>query len=454
MLIVGGITALQNSTIVTGLPFAFVMVLLMFGLYKDSQRHSLPAQLSGRHNDPDGARTIALTWRQRLRRGMSFPDQEMASAFLPEVALPALTEVGEELRKHGIEAEVHDGEDGSGLPYVELVADLSEEAPFQYRIVPRETPLPVFGDLSLRKSDVCVQSCSMMEQQKMAIFTEVSLILAAVFWGLNYATTKYAAEFLPPLLIVALRFTTGGILMYCLLRIVEPDDRLKPGDLLPVVGLGCLGVAIGQTAFTFGVSMTSAANTGLIFATAPIWGLLLGLMLGLERPAWRGVAGVGLSIFGVFVVFFEGLGTKGTSLAGDLFVLLAAMAFGSYTVLSMPVLARHSPLTVATYSLLFGGLILLLLSSHYLTGLEWESVGAGAWAAVAFSAVFATAFSFSAWQTGVSRIGANRVLVYQYLITATGVASGIVFFGESLGVEKIVGGVIILLGVYLARRSS
>jgi drug/metabolite transporter (DMT)-like permease len=73
---------------------------------------------------------------------------------------------------------------------------------------------------------------------------------------------------------------------------------------------------------------------------------------------------------------------------------------------------------------------------------------------VAFSAVFATAFSFSAWQTGVSRIGANRVLVYQYLITATGVASGTVFFGESLGVEKIVGGVIILLGVYLARRSS
>ena len=69
-------------------------------------------------------------------------------------------------------------------------------------------------------------------------------------------------------------------------------------------------MAIGQTAFTFGVSMTSAANTGLIFATAPIWGLLLGLMLGLERPAWRGIAGVGLSILGVGIVFYEGLGTE------------------------------------------------------------------------------------------------------------------------------------------------
>ena len=55
-------------------------------------------------------------------------------------------------------------------------------------------------------------------------------------------------------------------------------------------------------------------------------------------------------------------------------------------------------------------------------------------------------------QTGVSRIGANRVLVYQYLISITGVASGIIFFGEVLGVEKIVGGAVTLLGVYMARR--
>ena len=277
-------------------------------------------------------------------------------------------------------------------------------------------------------------------------------MLAAVFWGTNYAATKYAAEFMPPLLIVGFRFTVGGILMFCLLRILEPGDRPTPKDLIPVAGLGCLGVAIGQTAFTFGVSLTTAANTGLIFATAPVWGLLLGTVLGLERPTWRGVLGAGLSILGVGIVFYEGLGAEGTSLVGDFLVLLAAMGFGAYTVLSMLALKRHSPLAVATYSLLFGGLIVMLLSFPYLTSLDWNSVGVGAWAAVAFSAIFATAFAFSAWQTGISRIGANRVLVYQYLITVTGVASGIVFFSEVLGIEKLVGGAVILLGVYLARR--
>ncbi len=277
-------------------------------------------------------------------------------------------------------------------------------------------------------------------------------MLAAVFWGTNYAATKFAAGVVPPLLVVGLRFAVGGVLMVCLLRFLGMGGTLAAGDLAPIAGLGCLGVAVGQTAFTFGVSTTSAANTGLIFATAPVWGLLTGVLLGLERPSVRGIAGVGLSILGVAIVFYEGIGAEGTSPIGDLSVLLAAASFGVYTVLSIPVLERHPPLVVATYSLLIGGLVVLLLSSPYLFGTDWGGVGPGAWAAVAFSAVFATAFAFSAWQTGVARIGANRVLIYQYLITVTGVASGIVFFGEDLGVEKFVGGSVILVGVYLARR--
>ena len=290
------------------------------------------------------------------------------------------------------------------------------------------------------------------DRDSKAALTEGSLILAALFWGGNYAATKFAALSLPPFSIVAVRFVVGGLVMYAALRALEPGSTLGRKDLLPMAGLGCLGVAFGQTSFTFGVSLTSAANTGLIFATAPVWGLLFGLLLGLEAPTLRGIAGVGLSILGVGVVFYEGLGLRDTSLLGDLLVLCAAVGFGAYTVLSMRVLGRHSPLAVATYPILFGGPFVMALSVPFFADLEWGSVGVGAWTAVAFSAVFATAFAFAAWQRGVSSIGANRVLVYQYLITITGVASGVVFFDETLGAEKVVGGAVILVGVYLARR--
>jgi drug/metabolite transporter (DMT)-like permease len=289
-------------------------------------------------------------------------------------------------------------------------------------------------------------------ENRAPVATEVSLVLAATFWGLNFAATKYATATISPLLLVALRFTIGGLLLVLVLRILEPKSRLGRSDLFPMAALGCFGVAGAQTGFTFGVSLSSAGSTGLIFATAPVWGLLLGAFLGLERPTWKGVIGVGLSIVGVALVVLDGLMSGNASFVGDLLVLLAAFCVGAYAVLSMPLLERHSPLAVATYPVLFGIPFLMLLSSPQLLSLEWGSVGAGPWAAVAYSGIFATAFAFSAWQRGISRIGANRVLVYQYLITIVGVTSGIVFFGETLGLSKIAGGIVILLGVYLARR--
>jgi drug/metabolite transporter (DMT)-like permease len=289
-------------------------------------------------------------------------------------------------------------------------------------------------------------------KDRAAVATEVSLVFAAIFWGLNFAATKYAAAEIPPLALVALRFTVGGLLLFLVLRLLEPKSTLRRKDLIPMAALGCFGVATAQTGFTFGVSLSSAGSTGLIFATAPVWGLLLGAMLGLERPSWKGVLGVGLSIVGVALVVLDGLTSGNASLVGDVLVLIAAVCVGAYAVFSMPLLQRHTPLAVATYPVVFGSPFLLLLSSPLLLNLQWGSVGAGPWAALAYSGVFATAFAFSAWQRGINRIGANRVLVYQYLITIVGVTSGIVFFGETLTINKIAGGIVILLGVYLARR--
>jgi drug/metabolite transporter (DMT)-like permease len=289
-------------------------------------------------------------------------------------------------------------------------------------------------------------------EKRTAVATEVSLVFAAIFWGLNFAATKYATASIPPLGFVALRFTVGGLLLLLVLRFLEPKSKLRRRDLLPMAALGCFGVATAQTGFTYGVSLTSAGSTGLIFATAPVWGLLFGAALGLERPSWKGVIGVGLSIVGVALVVLDGLMSGHASLIGDLLVLVAAFCVGAYAVFSMPLLEHHTSLAVATYPVLFGIPFLLILSSPQLLNLEWGSLGVGPWAAVAYAGVFATAFAFSAWQRGISRIGANRVLVYQYLITIVGVTSGIVFFGETLSVNKIVGGVVILIGVYLARR--
>jgi len=161
MLLVGGVPALQNATVIMGLPFAFVMVLVMIGLYKalrveayraDSVQHSLPGALSGRSGTAE-APHLARPWRQRLSRALAFPSRAKATEFLSEVALPALVEVAGELERQGVAAQARAAED-DGASYVELVADDGAEHPFRYVVWPREVPIPAYGGRTPRGDDV------------------------------------------------------------------------------------------------------------------------------------------------------------------------------------------------------------------------------------------------------------------------------------------------------------
>jgi len=288
------------------------------------------------------------------------------------------------------------------------------------------------------------------DDKRSPLLSEVSLLSAAVALGTNPVAVKYAVEQVPPLPFVALRFTLAGFVLLVILRFLEPGGRLRRGDLLPMAGLGVIGVGLNNVLFTFGVDLTSASNTALIYATPPLWGMLLGFAFGLERPRLRGIFGVLLAMLGVGAIVYGGLG--GGSLPGDLLVSGAAICWGSYTAFSVYMLRSYSPLTVAAYTMLVAGLAVFPLASLDLARTDWGAIGARAWAASAYSTLVVAAFGFAAWQWGISRIGANRVLVYQYLITLTGVLCGVLLLGEVLGTNQLLGAAIIFCGVYLGRR--
>jgi drug/metabolite transporter (DMT)-like permease len=295
-----------------------------------------------------------------------------------------------------------------------------------------------------------------------AKFGEVALLLAAFFVGTDFVSVKYALRGLPPLALVPLRYVVAGVLLLGLLRLIgnKGGIGLPLRDLPVMVGLGFVGVTLNQIGYTVGLSLTSGSNGALIFATAPVWGLLLGIVLRLERGTWLGVVGLGLAVGGVALVVGDGLGSPKASVGGDLLVCVSAFSWGAYTVLSLPVLRRFDPLLVAGWTILLGGMAALPLAFTGFTGLsepvtsvDWSSVGMGSWLAAVYSTVLASGFAIAAWQANVSRLGANRVLVYMYLVTIFGLVSSVLLLGEGLSLEKLAGAAVILLGVYLARRA-
>ena len=290
------------------------------------------------------------------------------------------------------------------------------------------------------------------EQSKATHHTELTLLMAVLLLGTNPVAVKYAVSAVPPLPLVALRFTVAGLLLLGAVRFLGSGGGIERKDLLAMMGVGALGVGATNVLFSSGVSLTNASDTALLYAVVPVWGMLLGSVLGLERPILRDVLGVGIAFLGIVVVVYGGLGGSGSSLEGNLLVLAATVCWGSYTVLSLPLLEKYSPLVVAAYTMLFGGLAALPFAFPSLLSVDWDAMSVGVWATVAYSTILVAAFGFFAWQRGASLLGANKVLVYQYLITFVGVASGMVLLGEGFGVEKIIGGAVIFFGVYLARR--
>jgi len=157
VLAVGGIYALQYATVIFGLPFAFVIVLVMLGLHKalrvegrraGAGNRALPLMLLDRDTDAEGR--DEASWKARLARAVNFVDVEAATAYLDSVVRPALTEVAHELGERGLPTEVNQGvgggeddEDG-GLTWVEL-RTIAGDDPFVYRVQVHESPVPTYG---------------------------------------------------------------------------------------------------------------------------------------------------------------------------------------------------------------------------------------------------------------------------------------------------------------------
>ncbi|WJY13680.1 choline transporter [Pectobacteriaceae bacterium CE90] len=147
MLMTDGITALQNTTVIMGLPFSFVMFFVMVGLYKSlkvedyrkagSQQIFAPMPVSGDE---------VLNWKQRLSRVMNYPGTTHTEEMLNTVCRPAMQDVARELELRGAKVEFNElpPQDDERLNHLELLVRLGDEENFVYQIWPQRYSIPAF----------------------------------------------------------------------------------------------------------------------------------------------------------------------------------------------------------------------------------------------------------------------------------------------------------------------
>ena len=147
LLLAGGLTALQTVTLVSALPFAIIMVLLVLGLLKGMKADMY--RLERRRTHATVAPGSEVSWRKRLSTIMHTPRKEDALRFIQQTAMPAIAEVAEELKKRGLAAEVTT--DGS---HVKLTVTAEDKRNFVYGVQPEARRMAAFTAAAARNETV------------------------------------------------------------------------------------------------------------------------------------------------------------------------------------------------------------------------------------------------------------------------------------------------------------
>jgi len=109
LLSAGGINSLQTMTLITALPFGFIMLVLCICLFMALHTD----ELYNSSKIPYGSRSWdGRQWRERLQQILTFSQKQDVLRFFAEKVRPAFEELKQELSKNGIDAQIIEGKNG------------------------------------------------------------------------------------------------------------------------------------------------------------------------------------------------------------------------------------------------------------------------------------------------------------------------------------------------------
>lgn len=152
MLMANGVTALQNTTIIMGLPFSFVIFFVMAGLYKSLRLEDFRQASTSLNAAPVVGNVDIFNWKKRLSRVMLHPSLSQTRAMLDDVCKPAIEAVATELTDKGIQVNIQEKplEEEPELYHLDLTIQLDEEENFVYEIWPVRYDTPNFSSRGKR----------------------------------------------------------------------------------------------------------------------------------------------------------------------------------------------------------------------------------------------------------------------------------------------------------------
>lgn len=132
--------------------------------------------------------------------------------------------------------------------------------------------------------------------------------------------------------------------------------------------------------------------------------------------------------------------------------IAGAACWGVYSVLGRIGSRRFDPVSATLYGTAIGTAVLIPLAMLENGWQRLATAPVGAWAGIAYLAVFGTVAAFVLLHVGIGRLPASRATAFALLVPVVGVVSSAWLLHEPLSPLTLLGGAIVILGLWLIQR--
>jgi len=288
---------------------------------------------------------------------------------------------------------------------------------------------------------------------RLASTTQLVMGFAAIYliWGSTYLGIRFAVETIPPFLMMGIRHSVAGIVVFAWARWRGAGAPALKQWLWAAIA-GALLFLGGHGVLAWAEQKVPSGLAALLCATLPLWTVLLARVDATERrigvKAW---AGIFLGFGGVALLIGPDALRQRLDLLAAAGVLSSALLWAVGTSYTRKVQLPSSKILSAAMQMICGGALLVLVSA--LSGEAGHArihhVTARSVFALAYLIVFGSIVAFTVYTWLVSVSSPSMVSTYAYVNPVIAVFLGWALANEALGARTLIATVVIVAGVIL-----
>lgn len=273
------------------------------------------------------------------------------------------------------------------------------------------------------------------------------MLLIIICWGLNFTVIKYALSEIDPIAFRAISGLIGALTIFIISKNPLQLLTIPWRDKRNIIIYSFLTVTLFQSFCTYGISLLPSGRASILAYTMPVWAVILSIFF-LKEPLTRQV---GVALFFGFLGIIMLIAREFTAIAGNplgvIFMLLAAVAWATATIIFKKSRFTIPVAAIAFWSLLCGGIPLMLLSIAIEN--PFQSYSADIWLAIAYNAIVVFVICHLAWFSVLKKIPANISSLATLGVPLVSIVSGFIFLREIPHWTDIAGLALILVSLFI-----